>query len=150
MLPKSLTSPMSDFNFSLLRRKSFALSAAWLFPTWYKAKPTMPPTNNTTSKPSTTTTAPIIKTIFFVVMSERSAMEVETAKIVDERCIEEQAIESIEYAAMTGQNVRGVLCSGAALERAFREIAKDSYHRHDHCQRQDVFQWEFTKEPEMG
>src|SRR5215217_935254 len=150
MLPKSFTSPISDFNFSLLRRKSLALSAAWLFPTWYKAKPTIPPTNNTTSKPSTTTTEPIIKTIFFVVMSERSAMEIETGKIVDERCIEEQAIEPIEYAAMTRQNVRGVLCSGAALERTFREIPEDSYYRHDHCQRQNIFQGKFTKEPEVG
>lgn len=77
-------------------------------------------------------------------------MEVEAGKIVDERCIEEQAIEPIEYAAMTGQDIRGVLRSGAALERALCEIAEDAHDCHDYCERQDVFQRQFTKEPEVS
>ena len=42
-------------------------------------------------------------------------MEVEAGKIVDEWRIEEQAIESIEHAAMAWQNVRGVLCPAPRL-----------------------------------
>ena len=43
-------------------------------------------------------------------------MEVEAGKIVDEWRIEEQAIETIEYAAMAGQEVGSVFRAGAAFE----------------------------------
>src|ERR1044072_6439768 len=54
-----------------------------------------------------------------------SAMEVEAGKIVDEWRVEEQAIESIEYAAMSGQNVGCVLCARTTFESALCEVAED-------------------------
>ena len=76
-------------------------------------------------------------------------MEVEACKIVDEWRIEVQAIEPIEYAAMTRENVGRVFCAGASLECAFGEISEDSNHRHDNGQWQDIFQRQFTKKPKV-
>src|SRR5215216_121170 len=77
-------------------------------------------------------------------------MEVEACKIVDEWRIEEQAIEPIEYAAVSRQDVGRVFCAGASFERAFRKIAEDSDDRHHRGERQRVLQWEFAKKPEMS
>jgi hypothetical protein len=76
-------------------------------------------------------------------------LEVEACKIVDEGRIEEQAIESIEYAAMAWENVGSVFCARASLECAFREVAENSNHRHDNGEWQDIFQWQFTKKPKV-
>ena len=48
-----------------------------------------------------------------------SAVEVKASKIVDERRIEEQAIETIENTAMSRKNVCRVFSSSTALESAF-------------------------------
>src|SRR5919205_3499409 len=77
-------------------------------------------------------------------------MEVKACKIVDERRVEEQAIEPIEYAAMSGQNVGGIFRARATFERAFGEVAEDSEHSHQCRERQRVFERQFAKEPEMS
>src|SRR5215213_2070999 len=76
-------------------------------------------------------------------------MEVEACEIVDERRIEEQAIQSIEYAAVSRQNVGSILCARATFERAFGEVAENSDHCHQYCEWQHVFERQFAKEPEM-
>ena len=57
-------------------------------------------------------------------------MEIEAGKIVDEWRIEEQAIEPIEDAAMSGQNAGRVFRARAAFERALSELAENSDYGH--------------------
>src|SRR5215510_9493489 len=76
-------------------------------------------------------------------------MEVEASKIVDEWRVEEQAIESIEYAAMSGQNVGRILCARATFESAFGEVAEDADDSHYCRERQGEFKRQFAEEPEV-
>src|SRR5687768_8699905 len=50
---------------------------------------------------------------------------------------------------MTRQDARCVLCSRATFECAFRKIAENTDQRHYYCERQNVFKWQFTEEPEV-
>ena len=51
-------------------------------------------------------------------------MEIEAGKIVEERRVEEQAIEPVEYAAVSGQNIRRILRTRAAFQREFDGFSK--------------------------
>src|SRR5256714_1647371 len=50
------------------------------------------------------------------------------SEIVDERRVEEQAIEPVEEAAVAWEYLRGVLRLRAALQRALRQVADDAEH----------------------
>src|ERR1043165_5728485 len=64
-----------------------------------------------------------------------SARKVGPCEIVDERRIEQQAIDPIENATMAGQNLRRVLRARAALQRAFGQVAEYSRDIHERGQR---------------
>src|SRR6185436_5401675 len=131
--PKSLTSPISRFRISLVRRYVRAVSAASLLPIVLKTNQPMPTTKRTTSKPSTARMPPTIKIIFFVLIF---SPEIGVCKIVDERRIEQQAIDPIEHATMARQNLRSVFRAGAAFERALGQIAEYTHDIHYRRQRQ--------------
>jgi hypothetical protein len=46
-------------------------------------------------------------------------MKVEAPKIVDERRIEEQAIETVKYAAVSGEEFGGIFCPCTTFESTF-------------------------------
>src|SRR5215831_666637 len=108
----------------------------------------MPPTNNATISPSPTTTLPTMMTIFLVPMAWLAA-KVGPGKIVDDRRIEQQAIDPVEDAAMARQKLRGVFGAGAAFQRAFGQITQHAQHVHDCGQRQGELQRQIRKEPVM-
>src|SRR5262245_8533330 len=76
-------------------------------------------------------------------------MKVEAGKIVEERRVEEQAIEPVEYAAMSWQNVGRVVCARATFKRAFSEVAEDADDGHHGRKWQGEFERQLAKEPEV-
>ena len=46
-------------------------------------------------------------------------LEIDPRKIVEDRRVEKQAVETVEQSSVTGQNARGILCLRAALHSAF-------------------------------
>ena len=80
---------------------------------------------------------------------QRLLLKVDPTKIVDERRIEEQAIQSIKHTAMARQNLRSVFGTGAAFKRTLCQIADYSQGRHDRTQGQGPLQGQVLKEPKM-
>src|SRR2546423_1009430 len=70
-------------------------------------------------------------------------------QIVYERRVEEQAIETVEEAAVAGQNLRGVLRLRAALQSALRQIADDAQHVHHGGERERRAERQLAEEPEV-
>ena len=142
MLPKSFTSPISSFSCLVAAQKifrprcRFAVTHCIERKTDNTANENRPPANLARPQQLPTISTDFLRGHQTFVSLLR--IEVEASKIVDERCIEEQAIESIEYAPMARQNVGCVFCSRAAFERAFREVAKNSDDSHDCCEWQSA------------
>src|SRR5437868_575591 len=135
---------MSCFSVSLLRRYVRAVFAASLFPIVRNMKNAMPPTNSATIKTSTATIPAIIRIIFFVLIYNgsrflngvraQSATKVGPREIVDDRRIEQQAIDPIENAAVPRQDFRCVFRARAAFQRALSQIAKHADDIHYRCE----------------
>src|SRR5437868_14683817 len=65
-----------------------------------------------------------------------SATKVGQGKIVDDRSIEQQAIDPIENTTMARQHLRSIFRAGAAFQRAFSQIAKYAEDVHYPSERQ--------------
>src|SRR5258708_2753976 len=57
-------------------------------------------------------------------------VEIQPGKIVDDRRIEQQAVESIQYTPMTRKNPGRILRARTALQSALSQVADHAYHVH--------------------
>src|SRR5947209_8117499 len=69
------------------------------------------------------------------------------SEIVDERRVEEQAIEPVEEAAVAWEYLRGVLRLRASLQSALRQVADDAEHVHHGGERERRDERQFAEEP---
>src|SRR5215212_3470037 len=67
-----------------------------------------------------------------------SISEVEPCEVIKDRSIKEQAVETVEEAAVSRQYARGILCIGTALHRTLGQISQNSNPCHNHSQRHRV------------
>src|SRR5205814_10726650 len=72
---------------------------------------------------------------------------IQPSEIVDDRRVEEQAIETVKQAAVTGKNLRRIFRARATFECALCQISEHAEDIHRSRQRQCSFQRQFWKEP---